>query len=219
MVHIWRQRPGVAALVVGLPRSEPSRRMRFLSNSGTGECRSSVLLVVHQKESPSGLSALNLREGHGSLNETAIGSSFTATSTAPYTFMFGRVAAKRSSMWSTPWNYASPKGSRCESWRKRRNLQPSTETLLLRGVMSILTESARSAVFRDGQIVMVMESGAEIRFPAASNPRLARGTTEQLSRIELSPYGIHWPDLDEDLSFRGLLAGDHGQRQKVEPER
>jgi len=84
--------------------------------------------------------------------------------------------------------------------------------------MSILTDSARSAVFRDGQIIIVMKSGTEIRFPVSKNPRLARGTPEQLSRIELSPFGIHWPDLDEDLSFKGLLRGDYGQRQKVEPE-
>jgi hypothetical protein len=79
--------------------------------------------------------------------------------------------------------------------------------------MSILVDTARSAAFRDGQIIIVMETGAEIRFPVADNPRLARGTPEQLSKIELSPYGIHWPDLDEDLSFRGLLKGDHGQRR------
>ena len=85
--------------------------------------------------------------------------------------------------------------------------------------MSILTDSARSAVFRDGEIIIAMESGAEIRFPVADNPRLAPGSAEQMSRMELSPYGIHWPDLDEDLSFRGLLAGDYGQRRKVEPER
>lgn len=80
--------------------------------------------------------------------------------------------------------------------------------------MSILTDSPRSAVFRDGQIIIAMESGAEIRFPVAENPRLAHGTKEQLSRIEISPYGIHWPDLDEDLSFRGLWSGDYGQRRK-----
>ena len=84
--------------------------------------------------------------------------------------------------------------------------------------MSTLTDSARSAVFRDGQIIIAMESGTEIRFPVAQNPRLAHGTAEQLSRIEISPFGIHWPDLDEDLSFRGLLRGDYGQRQNVEPE-
>ena len=60
-----------------------------------------------------------------------------------------------------------------------------------------------------------LESGTEIRFPVMENARLARGTAKQLSRIELSPFGIHWPDLDEDLSFRGLLAGDYGQHQKV----
>jgi hypothetical protein len=83
--------------------------------------------------------------------------------------------------------------------------------------MSILTDSARSAVFRDGQIIISMESGSEIRFPVARNPRLARGTAEQLSNIEISPFGVHWPDLDEDLSFRGLLAGDYGQHPKVQP--
>ena len=80
--------------------------------------------------------------------------------------------------------------------------------------MSTLTDSARSAVFRDGQIIIAMESGTEIRFPVAQNPRLAHGTAEQLTRIEISPFGIHWPDLDEDLSFRGLLKGDYGQHQK-----
>lgn len=83
--------------------------------------------------------------------------------------------------------------------------------------MSVLTDRAGSAVFRDGQIIIMMNSGREIRFPVAQNPRLARGAPEQLSRMELSPYGIHWPELDEDLSFEGLLRGDYGQHQKAEP--
>lgn len=56
----------------------------------------------------------------------------------------------------------------------------------------------------------------EIRFPIAGDPRLARGTPDQLQNVELSPFGAHWPDLDEDLSFRGLLAGDYGQKQNAE---
>ena len=80
--------------------------------------------------------------------------------------------------------------------------------------MNILTDKARSAKHLDGFIVVRMESGAEIRFPVAENPRLARGIPQQLSNIEISPFGLHWPDLDEDLSFRGLLEGDHGQFQK-----
>ncbi len=77
--------------------------------------------------------------------------------------------------------------------------------------MNTLLDQARSALFRDGHIVVMMESGAEIRFPVAENPRLAGGTAEQLNKIEISPFGLHWPELDEDLSFRGLSQGDYGQ--------
>src|SRR5215212_11557441 len=66
------------------------------------------------------------------------------------------------------------------------------------------------ALFRDGFILVAMKSGAEIRFPVAENPRLAHGTAEQLNNIELSLFGLHWPDLDEDLSLRGLAQGDYG---------
>ncbi len=79
--------------------------------------------------------------------------------------------------------------------------------------MNTLPDVARSAVFREGDIVVTMESGAVIRFPVAENSRLANGTPTQLNNIELSPFGLHWPDLDEDLSFRGLLRGDYGQRR------
>jgi hypothetical protein len=79
--------------------------------------------------------------------------------------------------------------------------------------MNVTTDVARSALFRDGEIVVTMESGAVIRFAVAKNPRLANGTPQQLNRIELSPFGLHWPDLDEDLSLRGLLRGDYGQRR------
>ena len=80
--------------------------------------------------------------------------------------------------------------------------------------MNTLSETACSACFRDGSIIVSMESGAEIRFPIAENPRLAGGTAKQLNNIELSPFGLHWPELDEDLSFRGLAQGDYGQHQK-----
>ena len=77
--------------------------------------------------------------------------------------------------------------------------------------MRTLTDTARSACYRAGKIVIVMQSGKEFRFPVSLNPRLAKGTPEQLNHIELSPFGIHWPDLDEDLSFRGISEGDYGQ--------
>ena len=81
--------------------------------------------------------------------------------------------------------------------------------------MNTLTDIAVAAALADGQIVVRMESGAEIRFPVAENPRLARGTHRQLNRIEISPFGLHWPELDEDLSFRGLAEGNYGQKSKA----
>jgi hypothetical protein len=78
--------------------------------------------------------------------------------------------------------------------------------------MSILIDTARSAVFRDGLILISMGSGAKLQFSVAENPRLARGTPQQLNNIEISPFGLHWPDLDEDLSLQGIAKGDYGQR-------
>ena len=73
--------------------------------------------------------------------------------------------------------------------------------------MSNLIDNARTAVFRDGQIFITLASGKEICFPVAENPRLAKGTAAQLNRVEISPYGIHWSELDEYLSFEGLRRG------------
>jgi hypothetical protein len=81
--------------------------------------------------------------------------------------------------------------------------------------MSTLIDKPRSASFRDGLIVVVLESGTILRFPAAENPRLAQATPEQLNHIEVSPYGLHWPELDEDLSIRGIAQGDYGQRRSA----
>lgn len=80
--------------------------------------------------------------------------------------------------------------------------------------MNTLVDTAKATAFRDGHILITMESGVEVRFPVNRNKRLASATPDQLNNIEVSPFGLHWPDLDEDLSFRGLLAGDYGQNQK-----
>jgi hypothetical protein len=80
--------------------------------------------------------------------------------------------------------------------------------------MSTLLDKAVKATYSDGHIALHMESEVEIRFPIAGNPRLMKGTELQLNHIEISPFGLHWPDLDEDLSFQGLLEGDYGQQRK-----
>ena len=78
--------------------------------------------------------------------------------------------------------------------------------------MSGSTDAPKAAHHVAGKIRITMESGLEIAFPIHGNPRLEGKPHEQLDRIEVSPFGLHWPDLDEDLSIRGILAGNYGQR-------
>ena len=52
-----------------------------------------------------------------------------------------------------------------------------------------------------------LSDGRIISIPLAWYSRLAAAKPKQLKRYEISPsgYGIHWPDLDEDLSVYGFL--------------
>ncbi len=52
----------------------------------------------------------------------------------------------------------------------------------------------------------------EIRFPAQKNKRLHKATPSQLSNVEIicDGTGLHWPDLDEDLTVQGVLEGRIG---------
>ena len=51
--------------------------------------------------------------------------------------------------------------------------------------------------------------GRTISVPLAWYPRLAGATTAQRQKWQVAGggYGIHWPDLDEDLNTEGLLRG------------
>jgi hypothetical protein len=80
--------------------------------------------------------------------------------------------------------------------------------------MNTLVDRAKMVLYKDGHILVTMDSGVEVRFPVSQNPRLAHGSPQQLGNVEISPFGLHWPDLDEDLSYRGLLEGNYGQSQK-----
>jgi hypothetical protein len=77
--------------------------------------------------------------------------------------------------------------------------------------MSTLADTAKKAYYHDGYIFVEMHGGVELKFPVKESPRLAQGKPNQLNHIEISPFGLHWPDLDEDLSFEGIFRGDFGQ--------
>lgn len=77
--------------------------------------------------------------------------------------------------------------------------------------MKSLVERTPTATYENGFVSVSFDGGALLRFPVGGNRRLAGGTPEQLSNMLVTPFGIHWPDLDEDLSFEGLARGDYGQ--------
>jgi hypothetical protein len=63
----------------------------------------------------------------------------------------------------------------------------------------------------NGQVSVVFKNGHTLSFPVKGNPRLEHASIADLNTIELSPFGIHWPTLDEDLSFEGIMRGNYGQ--------
>jgi hypothetical protein len=52
-----------------------------------------------------------------------------------------------------------------------------------------------------------LEDGRTLGVPLAWFPRLLNGPAELREKFFLSPDGIHWEELDEDISIAGLLAG------------
>jgi hypothetical protein len=69
---------------------------------------------------------------------------------------------------------------------------------------------------RDGMLLVTLKDGRLIGTPISWYPRLANATPEQLANYELWSFGIHWEDLDEDLSIEGMLQGI--QPKPREPE-
>jgi hypothetical protein len=61
----------------------------------------------------------------------------------------------------------------------------------------------------DDALVVDLADGRTITAPLAWFPRLAHGTPTERANWRLigGGEGIHWPDLDEDISVESLLAG------------
>jgi hypothetical protein len=59
------------------------------------------------------------------------------------------------------------------------------------------------------RLIVDLMDGRTITVPLAWYPRLFAATPEQRGNWEVAGagYGIHWPDIDEDLSTDGLLRG------------
>jgi len=66
-----------------------------------------------------------------------------------------------------------------------------------------------------------LEDGRTIAVPIAWYPRLAYGTPQERANFQISSagYGIHWPDLDEDIGVEGLLRGKKSSESPASFER
>ena len=75
--------------------------------------------------------------------------------------------------------------------------------------VEIQEASAQKVTVSDDSLTVDLVDGRTIIVPLVWYPRLWYGTPEERERFEIIGEGtlIHWPNLDEDLSVSGLLAG------------
>lgn len=70
---------------------------------------------------------------------------------------------------------------------------------------------AHEVRFTDDEMSVLLVDGRTISVPLTWFPTLSSASKEQLENYEIlgDGEGVHWPDLDEDLSVNGLLLGTH----------
>lgn len=69
---------------------------------------------------------------------------------------------------------------------------------------------ARKVEISKSELIVTLADGRRIATPLDWYPRLKAATHKQRANFEIMPMGIHWPDLDEDLSIAGMLKGQRG---------
>jgi len=69
--------------------------------------------------------------------------------------------------------------------------------------------AAKGVAANDEALIVDLADGRTITVPLSWFPRLAHGTPAERAKWRLigGGAGIHWPDLDEDISLESLLAG------------
>ena len=70
-------------------------------------------------------------------------------------------------------------------------------------------ERVANVTFLADSLCVALMDGRTISVPLAWYPKLLHATEKQRTNWKVADagYGIHWPDLDEDLSTEGLLRG------------
>jgi hypothetical protein len=86
---------------------------------------------------------------------------------------------------------------------------------------TLATPRATNVAVNDDTLTVDLEDGRTIAVPVMWYPRLAHGTPEERANCTISGagYGIHWPDLDEDIGVEGLLRGAKSNESPASLER
>ncbi|WP_256379050.1 DUF2442 domain-containing protein [Beijerinckia sp. L45] len=63
----------------------------------------------------------------------------------------------------------------------------------------------------DTHLVVGLEDGRQIMSPLNCYPRLIAASAAERQDFEISPFGIHWPTLDEDIGLSGMLRDQRSQ--------
>lgn len=66
---------------------------------------------------------------------------------------------------------------------------------------------ARSVEFTATELIVTLQDGRRIATPLDWYPTLQNASASERAHFEIMPMGIHWPDIDEDLSIAGMLKG------------
>ncbi len=84
-------------------------------------------------------------------------------------------------------------------------------------VAEIKTARANKVTIKGSYLLAELADGRTISVPLDWFPRLLHGTTKELANWRLigGGEGIHWPDLDEDISVESLLAGRKSGETKM----
>ncbi len=88
------------------------------------------------------------------------------------------------------------------------------------GILALKADERVAGVnFSADSLSVSLMDGRVISVPLAWFPKLLHATLEQLKHWEIAGggYGIHWPELDEDLSTEGLLRGAPAPPHRATP--
>lgn len=79
----------------------------------------------------------------------------------------------------------------------------------LSAVVTLTQPKIVSVTITDDTLSVDLEDGRTIAVPIGWYPRLAYGTPAERANVQISGagYGMHWPELDEDIGIEGLLLG------------